>query len=292
MNLIEIKTFLAVIKENGITAAAKSLNLTQPAVSKRLENLKNYFGIKNLFHRNSGNFSVTEDAKVLIPYAKNLVALAETAKTEIHSHLTGKKGKVFIGSGSSWTLSNLPSALSKTLESFPGLSIDVNVDSPDTLLKRLVDNEIDILFARKPENLEHFDYLNLRTDKFIVLASSKHPLMNKKINLKELSNFKWSIATTAFQTKSLFNNWFSNRNLTKPVISLNTNSLRMGLNSLKNSSSLLFTTSKALDTITDASIKVLKINDFNIFRDTGVITRKGYDSSFFNLLIKNLKNSQ
>ena len=66
----------------------------------------------------------------------------------------------------------------------------------------------------------------------------------------------------------------------------------MGLNSLKNSSSLLFTTSKALDTITDASIKVLKINDFNIFRDTGVITRKGYDSSFFNLLIKNLKNSQ
>ena len=288
MNLIEIKTFLSVIKENGITAAAKSLNVTQPAVTKRLENLKNYFGISELFKRNSGNFSVTDEAKILIPYAKNLVALAETAKNEIGDQISGKKGKVFIGSGSSWTLSNLPSALSKTLESFPNLSIDVNVDSPDTLLKKLTDNEIDILFARRPENLEHFDYINLRTDKFIILASSKHPLRGKNINLNDLSNYKWCIATTASQTKSLFDNWFSSRNLKKPEISLSTNSLRMGLNSLKNSSSLLFTTLKATETISDKSIEILDIKDFDIYRDTGVITRKGYNSSFFQTLLENI----
>ena len=288
MNLIEVKTFLSVIKENGITAAAKSLNITQPAVTKRLENLKNYFGISELFKRNSGNFSVSDEAKILIPYAKNLVALAETAKNEIGDQISGKKGKVFIGSGSSWTLSNLPSALSKTLESFPNLSIDVNVDSPDTLLKKLTDNEIDILFARKPENLEHFDYINLRTDKFIILASSKHPLRGKNINLNDLSNYKWCIATTASQTKSLFDNWFSSRNLKKPEISLSTNSLRMGLNSLKNSSSLLFTTLKATETISDKSIEILNIKDFDIYRDTGVITRKGYNSSFFQTLLENI----
>ena len=288
MNLIEVKTFLSVIKENGITAAAKSLNVTQPAVTKRLENLKNYFGISELFKRNSGNFSVSDEAKILIPYAKNLVALTETAKNEIGYQISGKKGKVFIGSGSSWTLSNLPSALSKTLESFPNLSIDVNVDSPDTLLKKLTDNEIDILFARRPENLEHFDYINLRTDKFIILASSKHPLRGKNINLNDLSNYKWCIATTASQTKSLFDNWFSSRNLKKPEISHSTNSLRMGLNSLKNSSSLLFTTLKATETISDKSIEILDIKDFDIYRDTGVITRKGYNSSFFQTLLENI----
>tara|TARA_B100001741_G_scaffold22041_1_gene16359 strand:- start:1843 stop:2712 length:870 start_codon:yes stop_codon:yes gene_type:complete len=288
MNLIEVKTFLSVIKENGITAAAKSLNVTQPAVTKRLENLKNYFGISELFKRNSGNFSVSDEAKILLPYAKNLVALAETAKNEIGDQISGKKGKVFIGSGSSWTLSNLPSALSKTLESFPNLSIDVNVDSPDTLLEKLTDNEIDILFARRPENLEHFDYINLRTDKFIILASSKHPLRGKNINLNDLSNYKWCIATTASQTKSLFDNWFSSRNLKKPEISLSTNSLRMGLNSLKNSSSLLFTTLKATETISDKSIEILDIKDFDIYRDTGVITRKGYNSSFFQTLLENI----
>ena len=40
MNLIELKTFLTVIEEKGISAAALKLNITQPAVTKRLENLK------------------------------------------------------------------------------------------------------------------------------------------------------------------------------------------------------------------------------------------------------------
>ena len=118
MNLIEVKTFLSVIKENGITAAAKSLNVTQPAVTKRLENLKIILELVNYLKGILEIFSVSDEAKILIPYAKNLVALAETAKNEIGDQISGKKGKVFIGSGSSWTLSNLPSALSKTLESF------------------------------------------------------------------------------------------------------------------------------------------------------------------------------
>ena len=62
MNLIELKTFLTVIEENGITAAANRLNLTQPAVSKRLENLKQSFGIKDLFNRDSGSLKVSKDA--------------------------------------------------------------------------------------------------------------------------------------------------------------------------------------------------------------------------------------
>ena len=40
MNLVELKTFLTVIEEKGITAASKRLNITQPAITKRLDNLK------------------------------------------------------------------------------------------------------------------------------------------------------------------------------------------------------------------------------------------------------------
>ena len=286
MNLIEVKTFLSVIKENGITAAAKSLNVTQPAVTKRLENLKIILELVNYLKGILKFFSIDE-AKI-DTLCKKLSSTSWNSKKWNRDQISGKKGKVFIGSGSSWTLSNLPSALSKTRESFPNLSIDVNVDSPDTLFKKLTDNEIDILFARRPENLEHFDYINLRTDKFIILASSKHPLRGKNINLNDLSNYKWCIATTASQTKSLFDNWFSSRNLKKPEISLSTNSLRMGLNSLKNSSSLLFTTLKATETISDKSIEILDIKDFDIYRDTGVITRKGYNSSFFQTLLENI----
>lgn len=288
MNLIELKTFLTVIEENGITAAANRLNLTQPAVSKRLENLKQSFGIKNLFNRDSGSLKVSKDAEILIPYAKNIVALAENAKNEVINYSKGTKGKIYIGTGASWTLSILPAAIAKTLDQFPDLIIDLNVDVPDKQLKKLANNKIDILFARKPEKLSFYDYKPLRNDSFIVMSSSNHPLSKKQVSLEDLVSFRWAISTTAKQTQELFFNLFNSRGLPQPLISLSTNSLHMALNSLVNSELLLFTTINTLENYKSSAYSKINIKDFEISRETGVITRKGYKSVFYKNLMENL----
>ncbi len=289
MNLKELKTFLTVIEENGITAAANRLNLTQPAVSKRLDNLKLSFGVKSLFNRDSGKLEVSKDAKILIPYAKNIIALAENAQKEVESYSSGTKGKIYIGTGASWTLSCLPAAIAKTLESYPDLVIDLNVDLPDLQLQKLSDNKIDILFARKPKKLEFFNYEMLRFDEFVVMTSSNHPLLNKQVTLKDLNLYKWTISTTAKQTQEMFINLFSSRDLPTPVIALSTNSLHMALSSLTNSSLLLFTTSDTFENFKSKSYSKIEIKNFEVSRETGVMTRKGYKSVFFDNLMQNLK---
>lgn len=289
MNLIEFKTFLTVIEEKGITAAAEKLNITQPAVSKRLENLKNAFGIDSLFTRVSGGLTVSKNAQILIPYAKNIIALSENARNEVSNFKQGTKGKIFIGAGASWTLSCLPKAISKTLESFKDLVVDLNVDLPDIQVKKLQDNKIDILFARKPINKEFFNFEPLKIDKFIVMASTKHPLANKRISLKDLNNYNWAISTTAKQTQELFFNLFSSKDLPTPKISFSTNSLNVALNSLLNSSLLLFTTDNTLERFKSEKFCKIEIKDFEVSRQTGVITRQGYTSIFLDSLIKNLK---
>ena len=198
MSLIELKTFLEVIEEKGITAAANKLNLTQPAVTKRLENLKITFGIEKLFSRKKGEFTVTENAKLLIPYAQNMVALAENAKSEIKMHTTGNKGKLFIGTGTTWSLSQLPIGLAKTLLEFPELEINLNVDSPDIQLEKLLQNKIDILFARKPSKLSDINYHSLSIDKFLIFSSSSNENAKKISKAKDLTKFKWVMNTTTF----------------------------------------------------------------------------------------------
>lgn len=289
MNLLELKTFLSVIEEKGITAASKSLNVTQPAISKRLDNLKYTFGIKELFYRKSGELIISEDAKALIPYAKNIIALMENAQNEINQFKSGQKGKISIGSGAGWITGNLPTAIAKTIENYPDLKVDFNVDTPDLQLEKLIDNKIDILFARKPENLDYYDYKPLRYDKYIIIASNKHPLTKKVSKLKDLIKYNFAIATTSQLTEDLFFNCFTSQSLEKPKISIYTNSLRMGLNCLYESSLLLFTQANIFESYNDPHLNILKIDDFNITRETGVITRKGYKSLFFNQLMKNLK---
>ena len=290
MNLIELKTFLTVIEEKGITAASKRLNLTQPAISKRLENLKFTFGIKNLFTRVSGQLVISKDAKVIIPYAKNIIALVENAKNEVNNYSLGKKGFVTIGSGAGWITGNLPFAVAKTIEEYPYIKVDFNVDSPDLQLSKLSDNKIDILFARKPEKLNNYVYKTLRKDKYVVIASKNHPLANKEVKLEELINFNFAIATTSQQTEDLFFNCFSSNGISKPNISISTNSLRMGLNCLYKSSLLLFTQANIFESYIDPGLTIIKIKNLNITRETGVITRKGYQSLFFDKLIENLAN--
>jgi DNA-binding transcriptional LysR family regulator len=56
MSLIELKTFLAVIEARGVSSGAVNLNMTQPAITKRLKNLKMSFEIETLYTRKNGEF--------------------------------------------------------------------------------------------------------------------------------------------------------------------------------------------------------------------------------------------
>ena len=136
------------------------------------------------------------------------------------------------------------------------------------------------MFARKPQNEEFFYFEPLKVDKFIVMASTKHPLANKKISLKELSNYKWAISTTAKQTQELFFNLFSSKDLPSPTISFSTNSLNVALNSLLNSTLLLFTTHNTLEIFQSEKFCKIEISDFDVSRETGLIIRQGYTSNF------------
>ena len=116
MSLIELKTFLAVIDYKGVTPAARELNITQPAITKRLINLKNFFGINTLYSRKNGEFVVSEEAKLLLPYARNVIALSDNAKKEIKNYSYGFKGKINIGAGTTWSLGEFPKVPSANIK--------------------------------------------------------------------------------------------------------------------------------------------------------------------------------
>ena len=291
MNLIELKTFLTVIEEKGISAASLKLNITQPAVTKRLENLKHSFNIKILFSRRAGEFIVSKEAKVLLPYAKNVIALSENAKFELSQFISGKKGKLNIGCGTIWSMTEFPEAIAKTLKKYPDLEITVKFDDPDILIEDLSKNKIDILFARKPSDTLHFDFFHLRKDNFLFYVSKNHILAHKNVLLSELVNYKWVMNSSSSKTISIFYNIFSSQNLNKPSVCLNTNSPRMGFRVVEKSNLILFTSSPT-KVVESFDLIQLKINDFNnIKRESGVVVRKAYHSKVLTSLIEEMKTS-
>jgi len=291
MNLIELKTFLTVIEEKGISAAALKLNITQPAVSKRLENLKHSFNIKTFFIRQNGQFIISKEAKVLLPYAQNVIALSENTKFELSQFISGNKGNLNIGCGTIWSMAELPEAIAKTFERYPELEINVNFDDPDILIEKLSKNKIDILFSSKPSDMFHFDFFSIRKDNFLFYVSKDHVLANKKVMLKELTNYKWVMNSSSIKSKSIFYNIFSSKYIDKPSIFLNTNSPRMGFRVVQKSNLILFTSSPS-HTVESFGLVKLKIKDIHdIERESGIVVRKAYDSIVLTSLLEDIKTS-
>lgn len=292
MNLVELKTFLTVIEEKGISAAALKLNITQPAVTKRLDNLKHSFKINKLFSRNAGEFIMSKEASVLKPYAQNVIALSENAQSELSKYTSGNKGKLNIGCGTAWSMTQLPEVIAKSFVKFPEIEINVNVDDPDIQLEKLSKNEIEILFARKPNDDTHFDFYPIRKDKYLIYVSKDHPLAKKKVILKDLTKYKWVISSAAVQTLSIFYNIFTSQNLKKPSIYLSTNSPRMSFKVVEQSNLILFTSSPASSSPEISNLLELKIKDTeNMTRVSGIVTRKAYQSPILTSLLTDLETN-
>ena len=79
MELRVLRYFLAVAREQSITAAAETLHITQPTLSKQLRELEEELG-KKLFTRGNRKITLTEEGMFLRKRAQEIVELAD--KTE------------------------------------------------------------------------------------------------------------------------------------------------------------------------------------------------------------------
>ena len=82
MQLVELRTFLAVAEEKSFSAAAQRLHITQPAISKRIQSLENHLGA-NLFDRIGKRVYLTEAGNLLIERAETMLRLAKDTEKEI-----------------------------------------------------------------------------------------------------------------------------------------------------------------------------------------------------------------
>ena len=98
MELRVLRYFLAVAREENITAAAESLHVTQPTLSKQLMDLEAQLG-KTLFLRGKRKITLTEEGMFLRKRAQEIVDLADKTEAELMTSDDVVEGNSYIGAG-------------------------------------------------------------------------------------------------------------------------------------------------------------------------------------------------
>ena len=96
MDIKQLRTFVTILEVENLTKAAAMLNIVQPAVSRQIQMLEEELGVK-LFNRSRHGMALTEDGKLLEPYARRILEEVETAKLELTANKGMIRGKVHIG---------------------------------------------------------------------------------------------------------------------------------------------------------------------------------------------------
>ena len=117
MNLAAFEAFVKVMETGSISQAAEQLFITQPAVTKRIHSLEDYFGVK-LFESAGRGVQATHAAHSLLPKVKNwLNELGDIHHTLSHEQ-SQVQGRLKIGTSHHIGLHHLPHHLKNMYNNF------------------------------------------------------------------------------------------------------------------------------------------------------------------------------
>ncbi|MDM1245984.1 LysR family transcriptional regulator [Acinetobacter sp. R933-2] len=225
MNLAAFEAFVKVMETGSISMAAEQLFITQPAVTKRIHSLEDYFGVK-LFESAGRGVQATHAANSLLPKVKNwLNELGDIHHTL--SHEQGQvQGKLKIGTSHHIGLHHLPIHLKKYVQDFPNVTLDVHFVDSEQAHEQVLAGDLELAFLTlPPQGDERLKYVKIWNDPLVFVVAPFHPLAQKEnLTLEDLIEYSSLIPASQTYTSQITLAEFEKQGL-KPKITMSNNTL-------------------------------------------------------------------
>lgn len=160
MELRTLKYFLAVAREENITKAAQAVHITQPSLSRQMQQLEEELHT-TLFHRGKQRVTLTEDGFLLRRRAQELVSLAEKTETEFLNRQETLAGKIAIGSGEFKNSRFLFDAVAAFRKRHPQVYLDIYSGNSDNIKEQIENGLLDMGLLMEPVEVSRYEFVRL-----------------------------------------------------------------------------------------------------------------------------------
>ncbi len=145
MKELDWKILILLYEKRSITKTAEAMYLTQSAVTKRLQNIENEWGIE-VIRRSSQGVTFTEDGTYLVQRASIMLDFLQEIR-EHYAQKSSRKDALTIGIPNSFSRLYFPDVLSEYIERFDRLDIRLIPNSSEVILQKLLDGSVDLGFV-------------------------------------------------------------------------------------------------------------------------------------------------
>jgi DNA-binding transcriptional LysR family regulator len=197
LEIQQLRQVVALAEHRSFVRAAAALHISQPALSRSIQNLERGFG-NSLFLRSAAGVVPTDLGRLYIERARDLLRMADELESEAIGHAAQRSGRVSIGGGPYPTDSFLGPATGRFIEQFPRVSVQLIAGDWDDLVQKLRGRTLDFfvadasLLTREPDlemasmPVQHPVYFYARTG---------HPLAQSPAIVRAADVLTWPFVT-------------------------------------------------------------------------------------------------
>ncbi|MCE5202765.1 MAG: selenium metabolism-associated LysR family transcriptional regulator [Coriobacteriales bacterium] len=140
MNVQQLRAFVTVVDHTSFSEAARVLGVSQPAVTMQVQALETDLGV-TLLDRRYRRVDLTEAGKVLLPYARKVLADIEEARVELESLSNTVSGRLLVAASTTPGQYVLPKVFGEFLSKFPEVGVSLKIVDTAEVVERIESGE-------------------------------------------------------------------------------------------------------------------------------------------------------
>ncbi len=143
MNLAWLLTFNTIVEKKSLTGAARALHLTQPAVSKQLRCLEQYYGAP-LFRRTTREVELTEAGKIVYEYSKRALEMIQKSREEVQILIGAMRGELSLGASTIPGEYLMPRILGPFQRLYPEVKVKLEIGDSKEVARKVLEGEVEL----------------------------------------------------------------------------------------------------------------------------------------------------
>lgn len=175
MDLNLLRSLVAVADAGAITEAASRLGISQPALTRRIQQLEAEFGAEFLSRSRKGAV-LTELGRQVEREARLLIDRYDGLKAEVASQRNVEGGTVRIGGGATAVSFVLPDAIARFQRAFPRVHFQVKEASSSEIASDVADGRLELGLVTLPVRTTGLEIEPLVEDRIVLVAAAGSPL--------------------------------------------------------------------------------------------------------------------
>ena len=175
MTLRHLKIFVSVCDHMNMTAAAKTLFISQSAISQGIAELEHYYDVR-LFERFSRKLYLTPAGQRLLGYARHMIRMNEDIEKDMRA--TQESGSIRIGASVTIGASVLPKLAAAYKRSNPSTAIEVFESNTQQIESRILQDQTDVALVEGEILSQDIVSAPFLEDELVLICGNQHRFAN------------------------------------------------------------------------------------------------------------------